>query len=201
MKKLWIVLGLVLLLMNAACAMGSADTADAGSEKVTTEDRSELKVKTSTEFPTFVIKMKFGDIVIRLRPDVAPLHAERFQTLIAQKFYDGVPFHRVIPNFMAQTGDPTGTGRGGSDLPDLPAEFSDFPFTRGRVGMARSQRLDSANSQFFICYTDASWLNGHYTVVGDVIEGMDVVDQIRKGAGQTGMVMDPDLIVSVRMRD
>jgi peptidylprolyl isomerase len=150
---------------------------------------------------TILMETPHGEVVIELRPDLAPAHAERLRTLTREGFYDGVPFHRVIPGFMAQTGDPTGTGRGGSELPDLPAEFSNERFTRGAVGMARSQNPNSANSQFFIVYGDASWLDGQYTYVGDVVSGMEAVDQIKKGAGQSGMVQDPDRIVSMRMMD
>ena len=141
-----------------------------------------------------------GRVVIRLRPDLAPKHAERIKTLTREKFYDNAPFHRVIAGFMAQTGDPTGTGTGKSKYPDLPAEFSDVPFTRGVVGMARSQSPNSANSQFFIMYGDVPSLNGKYTVVGEVVSGMDVVDRIKKGAeANNGMVPDPDRIVRVQI--
>src|SRR5271155_6219841 len=125
---------------------------------------------------TIVLRTKDGDVVIRLRPDLAPKHVKQIQALVRRKFYDGIVFHRVIPGFMAQTGDPTGTGTGGSDLPNIPAEFSAEPFKRGTVGMARAQDPDSANSQFFICFADAAFLNNKYTVVGQVISGMDVVD-------------------------
>jgi peptidylprolyl isomerase len=141
-----------------------------------------------------------GRVVIRLRPDLAPQHAERIKTLTREKFYDNAPFHRVIAGFMAQTGDPTGTGTGKSKYPDLPAEFSNVPFTRGVVGMARSNNPNSANSQFFIMYGDAPSLNGKYTVVGEVVSGMDVVDRIKKGAeANNGIVSDPDRIVRVQV--
>jgi peptidylprolyl isomerase len=149
---------------------------------------------------TLIMELEEGDVTIRLRPDLAPNHAERLKTLTRQGFYDGVVFHRVIPGFMAQTGDPTGTGTGGSDLPDLEAEFSGAPFTRGVVGMARSQDPDSANSQFFITYGDASWLNGQYTMVGDVVDGMEAVDAIKQGSrSNNGLVSDPDRIVRMRV--
>jgi peptidylprolyl isomerase len=119
---------------------------------------------------------------------------------VKRKFYDGIVFHRVIPGFMAQTGDPTGTGSGGSDLPDLKAEFSSEPFKRGTLGMARSDAPDSANSQFFICFGDASFLNGQYTVFGDVVSGMDVVDKIKAGTQENnGAVDNPDKIVTLRL--
>ncbi len=148
-----------------------------------------------------VMTTKNGKIVIQLRPDLAPNHVKQIETLTKQKFYDGIVFHRVIPGFMAQTGDPTGTGGGGSSLPDIKAEFSSEPFTRGTVGMARAQDPDSANSQFFICFGDASFLDNKYTVVGQVISGMDVVDKIKKGsAAENGTVVNPDKIVTLRMK-
>ena len=141
-----------------------------------------------------------GTVVIELLPDIAPKHVERIKTLANEGFYDGIVFHRVIPGFMAQTGDPTGTGMGASEYPDLPAEFSSYPYKRGTVGMARSQNPDSANSQFFICFGDASFLNGQYTVVGEVVSGMDVVDKIKKGSkADNGTVTAPDKIVKMRM--
>jgi peptidylprolyl isomerase len=149
---------------------------------------------------TLVMELEAGTVTIALRPDLAPGHVERLKTLTRQGFYDGVVFHRVIPNFMAQTGDPTGTGTGGSDLPDLKAEFSEEPFTRGVIGMARTQDPDSANSQFFITYADAPWLNGQYTVVGQVVDGMDAVDAIKQGSeANNGLVEDPDNIVSMKV--
>ena len=130
---------------------------------------------------TIVLETSKGRVVIALRPDLAPGHVERIKTLAAQGFYDGVPFHRVIDGFMAQTGDPTGTGSGGSDLPDLKAEFNAEPHVRGTVSMARTNQPNSANSQFFICFDDARFLDKQYTVWGKVVEGMDVVDTINKG--------------------
>ena len=122
-----------------------------------------------------------GDVVIKLRPDLAPGHVERIKELVADGFYDGVVFHRVIPGFMAQGGDPTGTGTSGSDKPDLKAEFSDTPHVRGTCSMARTPDPDSANSQFFICFDDARFLDRQYTVWGEVESGMDVVDALPKG--------------------
>ena len=149
---------------------------------------------------TLIMQLKDGPVTIALRPDLAPNHAERLKTLTRQGFYDGVVFHRVIPGFMAQTGDPTGTGMGSSDLPDLKAEFSDASFTRGVIGMARSQDPDSANSQFFITFADAIWLDGQYTVVGEVVDGMDAIDAIKKGSeANNGAVTDPDSIVSMKV--
>ncbi len=122
-----------------------------------------------------------GDVVIKLRPDLAPEHVQRITTLANQGFYDGVSFHRVIPGFMAQGGDPTGTGFHGSDLPNLKAEFSKAPHVRGTCSMARSQNPDSANSQFFICFDDARFLDEQYTVWGEVESGMEHVDALPKG--------------------
>ena len=140
-----------------------------------------------------------GRVVIRLRPDLAPKAAERIRTLAEQGFYDNVPFHRVISGFMAQGGDPTGTGMHGSDLPDLPAEFtSKAKFERGTIGMARTADPNSANSQFFIMFEPSPHLDGQYTIVGEVIEGMENVDKIKRGAGGSGMVNDPDRIARMR---
>ncbi len=152
-----------------------------------------------------------GTIVIDLFEDVAPAHVEQIATLAERGAYDGVVFHRVIDGFMAQTGDVqngvfggnTGlAGTGGSDLPDLPAEFSDLSFDRGVVGMARSQDPDSANSQFFIMFAPASHLDGQYTVVGEVTEGMDVVDAIKRGSGGSGVVTgEPDRMAAVTVTE
>ena len=122
-----------------------------------------------------------GDVVIRLRPDLAPQHVERISELAAEGFYDGVTFHRVIDGFMAQGGDPSGTGAGGSGKPNLPAEFSREPHVRGTASMARTSDPDSANSQFFICLDDCRFLDGQYTVWGEVMEGMENVDALPKG--------------------
>ncbi|WP_293781519.1 peptidylprolyl isomerase [Sphingosinicella sp.] len=130
---------------------------------------------------TLVMTLETGDVKIRLRPDVAPGHVERIQTLADEGFYDGVVFHRVIPGFMAQGGDPTGTGMGGSDKPDLKAEFNDVPHVRGVCSMARSANPNSGNSQFFICFDDARFLDRQYTVWGEVIEGMEHIDALPKG--------------------
>ncbi len=146
---------------------------------------------------TLVIELETGKVYIEMRPDLAPKHVDQITALAREGFYDGVVFHRVIDGFMAQTGDPTGTGTGGSDRPDLPAEFSDAPFDRGVVGMARTNDPNSANSQFFIMFDDGHFLNGNYTVWGKVIEGMDHVDDIKRGSGQSGMVNDPDKMLRV----
>jgi len=148
-----------------------------------------------------VMELKDGIVRIEMLPDMAPQHVERIKTLTRQGFYDGIVFHRVIDGFMAQTGDPTGTGRGGSDLPDLPAEFSAEPFERGVIGMARTQDPNSANSQWFITIAPARFLDGQYTVWGRVIEGMEYVDMIKKAprGDQSGMVRGPDQIISLRL--
>ncbi|KQQ91564.1 peptidylprolyl isomerase [Aureimonas sp. Leaf324] len=150
---------------------------------------------------TLVIETSKGEIDVKLRPDLAPKHVEQIKALAKEGFYNGVVFHRVIDGFMAQTGDPTGTGMGGSDKPDLKAEFSDTPFKRGTVGMARAQDPNSANSQFFIMLADGDFLNGQYTVVGEVTKGMDVVDKIKKGdEANNGTVENPDKMVKVETR-
>lgn len=131
---------------------------------------------------TLVIELEGGRVVIRMLPDVAPRHVARIRDLAREGFYDGLIFHRVIPGFVAQTGDPTGTGRGGSGKGRLPAEFSDIPFERGTVGMARTADPDSADSQFFICLAPAPHLNGQYTVWGQVVEGMELVDALPAGS-------------------
>ncbi len=150
-----------------------------------------------------VIDTTKGRIVIKLRTDLAPQHAERLKTLAREGFYNNVPFHRVMDGFMAQTGDGQNfNGTGGSKYPNLKQEFSNVPFKRGTVGMARrGDSVDSANSQFFICFGDASFLNGQYTVVGDVVQGMDVVDKLKKApaGSSSGAVTDPDKMVKVQV--
>jgi cyclophilin family peptidyl-prolyl cis-trans isomerase len=158
-----------------------------------------------------VITLKDGDVTIALRPDLAPKHVEQIKALAAAGEYDNVAFHRVIPGFMAQTGDvqfgdmengfqPNMAGMGGSSRPDLPAEFSNDSFKRGTVGMARSQDPNSANSQFFIMFEPAPHLDGAYTIVGNVEKGMDLVDKIKKGAAaDNGSVADPDRMIRVRV--
>jgi peptidylprolyl isomerase len=130
---------------------------------------------------TLTLTLDTGEVVIKLRPDLAPGHVARIAELASEGFYDGVIFHRVIPGFMAQGGDPTGTGMGGSEKPDLPQEFSREPHVRGVCSMARSSNPNSANSQFFICFDDARFLDGQYTVWGEVTSGMDNVDALPKG--------------------
>ena len=145
---------------------------------------------------TVYLQTKDGRITIRLRPDLAPKHVEQIKALTKRGFYDGIVFHRVIPGFMAQTGDPTGTGSGGSDLPDLKAEFSGEKHKRGTVSAARTQNPDSANSQFYICFDDAPWLDRQYSVWGEVVEGMEHVDALPKGEPPR----DPGKIVKASLR-
>ena len=148
-----------------------------------------------------ILDLKDGPVKIKLRPDLAPNHVERVKTLTGQGFYDGVVFHRVIPGFMAQSGDPTGTGAGGSDLPDLKAEFSSEKHKRGTVSAARSANPNSANSQFYICFDDAPWLDRQYSVWGEVVEGMDNVDKIKKGGEHNNGAIsgEPDKILKARI--
>lgn len=160
---------------------------------------------------TMIITLKGGDVTIALRPDLAPKHVEQIKKLVREGAYNNVAFHRVIDGFMAQTGDvrygdmedgysADAVGTGGSDLPDLPAEFSKEHFVRGVVGMARSQDPDSANSQFFIMFGTVDSLDNQYTIVGEVESGMDLVDKIKKGdSAQNGVVSDPDRMVKVRI--
>jgi cyclophilin family peptidyl-prolyl cis-trans isomerase len=143
---------------------------------------------------TLILESSKGRTLIALRPDLAPNHVARIKELARQGFYDGVVFHRVIEGFMAQTGDPTGTGMGGSGK-KLKAEFSREPHKRGTASMARAQSPDSADSQFFICFEDAAFLNGQYTVWGQVVEGMEAIDQIKRGEP----VPDPDKILSLKV--
>jgi len=178
--KLFAILGLSAMMASAAVPAAFAQTASPANTMVITTDK--------------------GEIDVALRPDLAPKHVEQIKALTKEGFYNGVVFHRVIDGFMAQTGDPTGTGTGGSERPDLKAEFSKEPFKRGTVGMARSSSPDSANSQFFIMLADGDFLNGQYTVVGQVTKGMDVVDKIKKGSeSDNGQVENPDKMVAVKM--
>tara|TARA_Y100000589_G_C27107911_1_gene610941 strand:+ start:225 stop:827 length:603 start_codon:yes stop_codon:yes gene_type:complete len=145
------------------------------------------------------LELKDGIVVIQLLPDLAPNHVNRIKELARMNFYDNTPIHRVIDGFMAQMGDPTGSGSGGSDLPDLKSEFSNEPHVRGIVSMARTPDPNSANSQFFIMFDSAPSLDNQYTVWGKVIEGMDFVDNIKKGDGMNGIVEDPDFIISLKV--
>jgi len=148
-----------------------------------------------------ILDLKDGPVKIKLRPDLAPNHVERIKELAGKGFYDGLVFHRVIPGFMAQTGDPTGTGSGGSDLPDLKAEFSSEKHTKGTVSAARTANPNSANSQFYICFDDAPWLDKQYSVWGQVVEGMDNVAKIKKGGEHNNGAIsgEPDKILKARI--
>jgi len=166
-------------------------------------ETTEAQAQTPTDREnTLFLDLKDGRVVIELRPDLAPKHVERIKELTRQGFYDNTVFHRVIEGFMAQGGDPTGTGTGGSKLPDLPAEFSPpgkARFLRGVCGMARTMNPNSANSQFFIMFAPAASLDGQYTIWGRVVSGMEVVDKIKRGAGSSGAVRDPDHILKMRV--
>ncbi|MBZ9935488.1 peptidylprolyl isomerase [Mesorhizobium sp. BR1-1-16] len=144
---------------------------------------------------TIYLDLKDGRVVIKLRPDLAPAHVAQIKKLTREGFYNGIVFHRVIDGFMAQTGDPTGTGTGGSNEPDLKAEFSQEHFKRGTLGMARAQDPDSANSQFFIMFADGGFLDGQYTVFGEVVDGMQFVDKIKKGEPPA----NPDKIIKMQV--
>lgn len=171
---------LLLLLLGSICLMTSATSSQADDLKIDPEN-------------TIYLDLDYGRVTIKLMPDVAPKHVERIKTLTREGFYNGIVFHRVINGFMAQTGDPTGTGEGGSSYPDLPAEFNSVNFGRGAIGMARTPNPNSANSQFFICFDDCSFLNKQYTVWGQVIDGMQFVDQIKRGEPP----VNPDKIVKM----
>jgi peptidylprolyl isomerase len=180
------ILAVVLTLVCAAPALAQAPKLPAGADPQN----------------TLVVDTTKGRIVIKLRPDLAPKHAERLKQLARDGFYNNVPFHRVMDGFMAQTGDGQNfNGTGGSKYPNLPPEFTQTPFKRGTVGMARAQAPNSANSQWFICFGDASFLNGQYTVIGEVISGMDVADKLKKAppGSQSGAVADPDKMLKVQV--
>ncbi len=177
-------------LITSGTALAAAAIADiqrtAGADTIDPED-------------TIYLDLKQGRVVIRLLPELAPKTVAQIKTLCRQGFYDGTPFHRVIENFMAQGGDPTGTGGGGSKLPDLPLEASQRHFVRGVCGMARTSDPNSGNSQFFIMFAPYPSLDGKYTIWGQVISGMEYVDQIKRGAPGSGTVTDPDRIVHMRV--
>jgi peptidylprolyl isomerase len=179
-KRAGIILGIVLALAAAFFAVSAVSP-------------SAAKAQSGT--PHWIIELKDGIVDIELLPAKAPKHVERIVELTDAKFYDGIVFHRVIDGFMAQSGDPTGTGTGGSDKPDVVAEFNDTSFGRGAVGAARTNDPNTFNSQFFICFQDCTFLDGQYTVFGKVVEGMDVVDAITKGEPP----VTPDAIVSAKI--
>lgn len=172
----------------------------AHTEKLSMSEARAKKIKHSYKVKdpenSIVLKLKDGDVVIEMFEDVAPKHVNRIKELVRQGFYNGLKFHRVIDGFMAQTGCPLGTGTGGSGK-KLKAEFNKKEHKRGTVSMARAMDPDSADSQFFICFADAPWLNGQYTVWGEVTSGMEYVDNIKKGGGYNGMVENPDIIISM----
>jgi cyclophilin family peptidyl-prolyl cis-trans isomerase len=176
MKKLFLALGLILTSSTLVFAQAGLDPQN-----------------------TLYLDLKDGRVVIKLRPDLAPKHVAQVKALTKRGFYDGIVFHRVIDGFMAQTGDPTGTGMGGSDLPNIPAEFTPTPYKRGSVGMARSSAPNSANSQFYLCYDGCGSLTGQYTLWGEIVSGMEFVDKIKKGASGSGQVTGPDKIVRMRL--
>ncbi len=168
-------------------------------EKKVKQAKATITVEKKKE-KIMLITLKTGTVKIKLRPDLAPNHVKRITTLANQGFYDGLKFHRVIKDFMAQTGDPAGNGTGGSKLPDLESEFTSTPFNRGVLGMARSASPHSANSQFFIMLAKAPHLNNAYTVFGEVISGMKYVDQIKLGDGPNGSVSNPDTMINVTVK-
>lgn len=183
--------------------LGKTDTKSLASneaKKLSMSETRAKKIKHSYHVKdaenALVLKLKDGDVVIEMFDDVAPSHVARIKELVRQGFYNGLKFHRVIDGFMAQTGCPLGTGTGGSGK-KLKAEFNKKEHKRGTVSMARAMDPDSADSQFFICFADAPWLNGQYTVWGEVTSGMEYVDNIKKGTGSNGTVFDPDIIVSM----
>ena len=192
------------LLKNAETArLGKAETKglkSADTKKLTksparaTKEKAKYQVKDAEN--ALLLKLKNGDVVIEMFSDDAPNHVARIKELVRAGFYNGLKFHRVIDGFMAQTGCPFGTGTGGSGK-KLKAEFNRRPHLRGTVSMARAMDPDSADSQFFICFAEAPWLNGQYTVWGEVVSGMEYVDMIKRGTGVNGMVSQPDEIVSV----
>jgi peptidylprolyl isomerase len=172
----------------AACSQAPAGLAGNGAvPPVVTAQAANLNAPANT----LILELKTGVVKIRLRPDLAPKHVERVKLLVSQSFYNGLKFHRVIAGFMAQTGDPLGTGAGGSKYADLSAEFTPTAFERGTIGAARSSSPDSANSQFFICFKHTPNLNGKYTVWGEVVDGMQFVDRLAKGEPPA----KPDIIV------
>lgn len=186
----------------AACSGQSTPTNVAPSTPAVDANAPAQGAPSADPANTLVMRIKNGDVKIKLRPDLAPNHVKRVKSLANQGFYDGLKFHRVIDGFMAQTGDPKGDGTGGSSLPDLKAEFNTTPFVRGVVGMARSASPDSANSQFFIMFGSSPSLDNQYTAFGTVSQGMAFVDAIRRGSrSQNGAVANPDVIIKMRSED
>ncbi len=192
-----------LLKNTEAMKLGKADTQKLGTvetkkltQSATRSKKEKAKYNVKDAENSLLLKLKDGDVVIEMFEEDAPKHVARIKELVRQGFYNGLKFHRVIDGFMAQTGCPYGTGTGGSGK-KLKAEFNKRPHVRGTVSMARAMDPDSGDSQFFICFADAPWLNGQYTVWGEVTSGMEFVDMIKRGAGANGMVREPDEIVSL----
>ena len=184
------------------CKSSTKGIVDADIKKLQMSESRAKKIKHSYHVKdaenSILLKLKDGAVVIEMYPDVAPNHVQRIKELVRAGFYNGLKFHRVIDGFMAQTGCPYGNGTGGSGK-KLKAEFNRTPHKRGTVSMARSMMPDSADSQFFICFTDCPWLDGQYTVWGEVTSGMEYVDMIKKGLGENGSVIDPDEIISMEV--
>ena len=156
------------------------------------------ETSTASAASSILFETSQGQVEVKLLPDIAPNHVARISQLVSEGFYDGIVFHRVIPGFMAQSGDPTGTGMGGSGV-KLDAEFSDYEYRYGTVGMARSMSPNSADSQFFIMFERAEWLDGQYTIWGEVVDGIEHIMSIKRGAPGSGVVNDPDKIVSMKI--
>jgi len=188
---------LILALSLAACSQpAKLDSKGGATDTGNPPPASSAAAEKTDPENTIILTLKNGKVTIKLLPDLAPKHVARVKKLTRQGFYDGIVFHRVIPGFMAQTGDPTGTGRGGSKLPDLPAEFSKYAYKRGTIGAARTADPNSANSQFYICFgSGCSGLTGKYTVWGQVIAGMEYVDRIKLGEPP----VNPDKIISMKV--
>lgn len=191
MKKLVILL-FVLVITVTACILKQPTNVDKQPTNVNVTKGD--KMVDTTKENTLYLDLDYGRVVIEMLPDVAPNHVKRIKELTRKGFYNGIKFHRVIDGFMAQTGDPTGTGMGGSGQ-KLKAEFNDTPHSRGAVSMARASDPDSADSQFFICFKDANFLDGNYTVWGKVVEGMEYVDMIKRGEPP----VNPDIIVKMQV--
>lgn len=190
-----IVFGINQSVADAYFEDGEVDNVSTTSAKLNGNDMNQVNKENMLS-----VELSTGPIVIELFPDKAPNHVARIKELARMGFYDGVTFHRVIDGFMAQTGDPTGTGTGSSDKPDLMAEFNDIKHERGIISMARAQDPNSANSQFFIMFDSAPHLDGQYTAFGRVVKGMENVDKIKRGVGGGGMVQDPrDSIVTMKV--
>ncbi len=164
------------------------------------ENLKKILSQTTEKENTMVILLKDGPVIVKMLPKIAPAHVARIKELVKQKFYDGIKFHRVIDGFMAQTGDPTGTGMGGSGK-NIKAEFNSHPHKRGVLSMARAMSPDSADSQFFIVFKDSNFLDGQYTAWGEVTSGMQYVDKIKRGAGGNGEVSNPDKMLEVKMAE